>query len=423
VVTNFTYSVHDPVGNRMSRGGSTAPTETYGYDALDRLTSVTRVSPSETYTYDAVGNRSTSPPTVPSWTYDDWNELTSNSNAAFEYDANGNLTQKTEGGVAWGYEWDAANQLKRVTKGGQEISRYTYDALGRRTELVTSAPVVRRTFTYDGEDILLDGRGLNAATANTYVHGPGLDEPLSVEKSTGAVSYYHADALGSIVRSTNATGAVVASESRQYDAFGNLQSGQSIEGYAYTGREWEPAAGLSYHRARYYDPRIGRFISEDPIGFRGGINFYAYVLDNPVNLIDPTGHMGVWNRFSKNFRRACVAATTAGAIDGLRLAWEWGQQCSDNAEQFCQKTYPVTWGLDSFGRTTDTKNDDRLRCIRQNKECCSNGWHLGKVAINALANELVDPAVGAASKLLGGTNDPPFQLPRCEPEPIDPWRP
>jgi RHS repeat-associated protein len=45
----------------------------------------------------------------------------------------------------------------------------------------------------------------------------------------------------------------------------------------------------SYYRARYYDPSIGRFISEDPIQFRGGINFYAYVRNNPVNLTDPFG--------------------------------------------------------------------------------------------------------------------------------------
>jgi RHS repeat-associated protein len=58
---------------------------------------------------------------------------------------------------------------------------------------------------------------------------------------------------------------------------------------AYTGREWDPETGLYYYRARYYDPKAGRFISEDPIGFGGGVNFYGYVENSPVDLIDPSG--------------------------------------------------------------------------------------------------------------------------------------
>jgi RHS repeat-associated protein len=51
---------------------------------------------------------------------------------------------------------------------------------------------------------------------------------------------------------------------------------------AFTGREYDPETGLYYYRARYYDPKIGRFVSQDPIGFLGGNNFYAYVENNPV---------------------------------------------------------------------------------------------------------------------------------------------
>lgn len=58
---------------------------------------------------------------------------------------------------------------------------------------------------------------------------------------------------------------------------------------AFTGREWDPETGLYYYRARYYDAKVGRFISEDPIGFDGGVNLYAYVYDNPVIFTDPTG--------------------------------------------------------------------------------------------------------------------------------------
>jgi len=94
------------------------------------------------------------------------------------------------------------------------------------------------------------------------------------------------DALGSVAKTTNSAGTVLTT--RRYDAFGNLELG-ATSGYAFTGREWDSEVGLYYYRARYYDPKIGRFLSEDPIGFDGGINFYAYVGNDPTDLTDPLG--------------------------------------------------------------------------------------------------------------------------------------
>src|SRR5262249_57332646 len=80
---------------------------------------------------------------------------------------------------------------------------------------------------------------------------------------------------------------------RRYDAWGSLESGATVGGPAFTGHEWDPESGLSYYRARYYDPKLGRFLSEDPIGFEGGdANFYAYVFNNPTTWIDPSGLLG-----------------------------------------------------------------------------------------------------------------------------------
>ena len=63
--------------------------------------------------------------------------------------------------------------------------------------------------------------------------------------------------------------------------------------FTYTGREYDAESGLYYYRARYYDPTIGRFLNEDPIGFAGGdMNLYAYVWDNPTNFVDPYGLWG-----------------------------------------------------------------------------------------------------------------------------------
>ena len=68
------------------------------------------------------------------------------------------------------------------------------------------------------------------------------------------------------------------------------QTGSVENTFTYTGREWDEEIGLYYYRARFYDGGIGRFICEDPIGFKSGdVNFYRYVFSNPINHIDPTG--------------------------------------------------------------------------------------------------------------------------------------
>jgi RHS repeat-associated protein len=198
-------------------------------------------------------------------------------------DPNGNLASKTEGSDTWGYEWDAENQLKRVTKNGAEVARFAYDAFGRRVEKVVVGVV--HGYSYDGHNILRE-TGANG-TVFDYVHGPGIDDPLAGIDQTGVPKYFHADWLGSIVRVTDSAGTVI--DTRQYDAWGNLEIGADQSGFAFTGREWDREIDLYYYRARYYNPRTGRFVAEDPMGFRAGINFYAYALGDPVGFIDPMG--------------------------------------------------------------------------------------------------------------------------------------
>lgn len=202
---------------------------------------------------------------------------------SLSYDANGSLTSsgtKT-------YEWDGQNRLTRVLDNAAEVAAFTYDAFGRRAQKVASG--ITRTYVYGGEDILEER--LSTGGTTRYVHGPGIDRPLASIDSTGGVSYYLADHLGSIVQTTNSSTAVTLS--RQYDAYGNLLAGGTTSGYAYTGREWDAEAGLYYYRSRYYDPRIGRFLSEDPITFLGGSNFYTYVQNQPTIAIDPLGWAGL----------------------------------------------------------------------------------------------------------------------------------
>src|SRR5437588_12921919 len=95
--------------------------------------------------------------------------------------------------------------------------------------------------------------------------------------------------LGSITSLTDPAGAVV--ETNEYDSFGRELShtGPVVHPYRYTAREWEADTNLYYYRARYYDQSTGRFLSEDPIGFAGGINFFDYSFNNPAKFIDPSG--------------------------------------------------------------------------------------------------------------------------------------
>jgi RHS repeat-associated protein len=203
----------------------------------------------------------------------------SGSTKTFTYDANGSLT----GEGAKTYEWDGADRLVRVLDGGNEVVRFVYDGEGRRSQKIAAG--VTHTYVYDGEDILEERLSTGATTR--YVHGPGIDQPLA-KVEAGAASYYLADHLGSIVQVTNASATVTLT--RQYDPWGNPLQGSTSEGYAFTGREWDPEAAFHYYRTRYYDARMARFIAEDSITWNGdGPNLYGYVLNSPVNRTDPFG--------------------------------------------------------------------------------------------------------------------------------------
>jgi RHS repeat-associated protein len=157
---------------------------------------------------------------------------------------------------------------------------FGYDALGRRASRTVNGTAT--AFQYDGLDVVKEIVG---STVTHYLHGAGIDEPLV----RGGEEYYLADALGSVVRLTDPSGAI-ATEYR-YEPFGRVDadgppSGNPVQ---YTGRE-NDETGLYYYRARYYHPQLQRFLSEDPIGFAGGDpNLYSYVFNRPTVLTDPLG--------------------------------------------------------------------------------------------------------------------------------------
>jgi RHS repeat-associated protein len=126
----------------------------------------------------------------------------------------------------------------------------------------------------------------NGALKRRYVHGPGIDEALSVVDASGSY-YLHADRLGTVEAVSNSSGQVVSTIG--FDSFGEA-TGALASAFGFTGREFDSETGLYFYRARYYSPSLGRFTSKDPIGLDGGdVNFYGYVGNNPVNYTDPWG--------------------------------------------------------------------------------------------------------------------------------------
>lgn len=142
-------------------------------------------------------------------------------------------------------------------------------------------------YLYDGRDLVEEVDSSGNALAR-YTQGLSLDEPLA-ELRSSVTSYYEQDGIGSVSALSNYSGALASTYT--YDAFGGLaaSTGTLTNPFRYTGREFDSETGIYQYRARYYDTSIGRFISQDPIGFRGGANFYRYVFNSPTGLVDPWG--------------------------------------------------------------------------------------------------------------------------------------
>jgi RHS repeat-associated protein len=286
------YTV-DAAGNRTAKTDKYANvTSNYAYDAIYELTGVTQgANTTESYTYDPVGNRLSSLGVSP-YSFNTSNELTATPSASYTYDSNGNTLTKTASGSTTNYTWDYENRLSSVILPGTGGTvSFRYDPADRRIQKVYTQDSTSTTtnYVYDGKGPnLIEEVDNNGNVLARYVYGLRLDEPLA-ELRSGTTIYYQMDGMGSATSLSSSSGALA--NTYTYDSLGNLtaSTGSATNPFRYTGREFDPETNLYFYRARYYDPIVGRFVSEDSVKFDGGINFYAYVGNNPINYRDPSG--------------------------------------------------------------------------------------------------------------------------------------
>jgi len=302
----FERRLHQPDGVEFKGEG-------YTYDSLYRLIDF-KVGPQlvdgvivtpdtkTSYNLDGVGNRTfmDKDSVVTNYTPNVMNEYNFVGPDSHLHDENGNLKDDS----AFIYTHDAFNRLIEVKRKSDNltVSKFTYDAFNRRvTKTVTNSGSLNGKTRYllDGIHEIQERDEISGFLSAEYVYGGGVDEMLTMERG-GQTYYYHSDSLGSVEALTNNVGGVA--ERTTYDAYGKPEftdaafnpSGNafsSVENpFLFTGRRLDPETGLYYYRNRYYQPKTGRFIERDPMGYAAGsLSLYEYVGSNSVNFTDPMG--------------------------------------------------------------------------------------------------------------------------------------
>jgi RHS repeat-associated protein len=283
ILSRFDYT-YDVLGRRDSMTTLEGKT-TYAYDAANQLASVTLPDGRTiSYAYDAAGNRQlvTDNGAVSAYTTNALNEYVTVGGADLTYDAGGNLTAASGSNS---YSYDAQGQLlSAITPQG--MWTYEYDALGNR--IASTHNGVRTEYLIDPMGNVVgqyDGAGSLEAH---YVQGLGLASRVDAMNQS---DYYEFDALGNTAQLTGPDGTVLNSYS--YLPFGeSLSASESVANpFTFVGQlgVMREGNGLDFMRSRWYEAAQGRFTQPDPIGLAGGTNLYAYVGNNPANLVDPHG--------------------------------------------------------------------------------------------------------------------------------------
>jgi RHS repeat-associated protein len=349
LIDSYQY-VYDKVGNIRTIEEYIDPEVFLKYFEYDNLNRLTRADgPWEfglntiEYVYDEVGNRlRKNVGTFPTYyneiyTYGTYNELLSVEYEPygyydpkyFSYDDYGNMVQKVVDADTWEYLYDYGslakeNELSQVKKNGDLEIEFKYDAFGRAFNTIeyhTGGSTTTTTYIYAALGVIYE--------LNDYIHTPDIikfvyaNGRLIARMADGDIFYYHQDHLGNTRRVTRFDGYSIFTS--DYYPFGMpLNEMNSLfypTKHKFTGERWEDKLDLYYLFRRYYDPELGRFISQDPV--LGALkqpqtlNRYAYVINNPLRFTDPTGE----------FLNILIGAIAGALIGGIGCWLAGGEDC------------------------------------------------------------------------------------------------
>lgn len=275
----------------------------YQYNSEQQLTQVNKNNRAiDSYILDANGNRISVSQVTGTITYDKSNRITQYGSTSFSYDTNGNLIKRTTGNQNTYYQYDLLNRLINVLDNAQSpVAAYTYDVWDNRlskTQYQDGAgnrlPSPKVTYYQYSDTGLLAEADEQGNITVQYGFAPSDEwqtNPIFIKTAQG-YAYYHNDHIGTPKIATNKQGDIVWQAEYQTDGKASLAAdNQIVSNLRFAGQYFDAETGLHYNTRRYYDPNIGRYITQDPIGYDGGINLYNYVDSDPINAIDPTGEI------------------------------------------------------------------------------------------------------------------------------------
>jgi len=277
----FTYDAADRI-TQITNGLDGSMTETLGYDALSHLTTETSGADNESYTYDAAGNRTHQVVNGNTTTYSmaaTSNRLAALSgtwNTTWGYDAEGAIT--TANGTTV-YQYDPFHRL--VNANG---TTYVTGPEGQRLRKMSASGVT----TYFAPD--RSGTLLAENQSGTWLDYVWLNGRLVTAIVNGGMYPVHADQTGRPMAVTNSSSQAVVWQARGLPFTSQVTTNVwRTFNLGFPGQYQDAESGMWQNGARDYNPYIGRYVESDPIGLAGGINTYAYVGNNPLSYIDPSG--------------------------------------------------------------------------------------------------------------------------------------